>query len=65
MERAAKQVDIETLLAKSDVISLNAPLNSTSEKMMDAAALSKVKRVCLLSIPDGGSLSMMRRLPQR
>ena len=40
---AAKQVDIATLLAESDIISLNAPLNSASEKMIDAAALSKVK----------------------
>ncbi|QSH92655.1 D-2-hydroxyacid dehydrogenase [Treponema medium] len=41
---AAKQVELDTLLAESDVISLNAPLNSASEKMIDAAALAKVKR---------------------
>lgn len=41
---AAKQVDIATLLAESDIISLNAPFNSASEKMIDAAALTKVKQ---------------------
>ena len=40
---AAKQVEFDILLAESDVISLNAPLNSASENMIDAAALSKVK----------------------
>lgn len=40
---AAKQVKLDTLLAEADVISLNAPLNSASEKMIDAAVLAKVK----------------------
>lgn len=40
---AAQQVELDTLLAESDFISLNAPLNSTSEKIINTIALSKVK----------------------
>ena len=51
---AAKQVGLDTLLAESDFISLNTPLNSSSEKMINAAALAKVKPdVCIINTGRG------------
>ena len=51
---AAKQVGLDTLLAESDFISLNTPLNSASEKMINAAALAKVKPdVCIINTGRG------------
>jgi len=44
------------LLAESDIISLNAPLNSASEKMIDAAALTKVKPGVLIINTGRGPL---------
>ena len=53
---AAQQVELATLLAESDVISLNTPLNSASEKMMGAAALTKVKRGAFIINTGRGQL---------
>lgn len=38
------QVDLDTLLRESDVVSLHCPLNTDSEKMMDAEAFGKMKK---------------------
>lgn len=38
-----RQVDLDTLLAESDVVSLHCPLNADSENLMDAAAFSRMK----------------------
>jgi D-3-phosphoglycerate dehydrogenase / 2-oxoglutarate reductase len=42
-ERGARQVDLPTLLAESDVISLHAPLTDQTRHIIDAAALARVK----------------------
>lgn len=38
-----KQVSLDDLLARADVVSLHCPLNADSENMIDAAALAKMK----------------------
>lgn len=38
-----KRVDFDTLLATSDIISVHAPLNSDTEKLMDSKAFAKMK----------------------
>ena len=51
---AAQQVDLDTLLTESDFISLNAPLNNESRRIIDAAALAKVKpHVCIINTGRG------------
>lgn len=52
----AAQVDLDQLLSESDVISLNAPLNSASEKMINAAALAKMKPHTILINTGRGQL---------
>ena len=42
-----EQVDLDTLLAKSDIISVHAPLNEHTEGLMDKAAFSKMKKTCI------------------
>ena len=41
------QVDWETLLAESDIISVHAPLNSYTEDLMNKDAFSKMKKGCI------------------
>jgi len=52
----ARQVDLDTLLSQSDIISLNAPLNSASEKIINAATLAKVKPQTLIINTGRGPL---------
>lgn len=42
-----EQVDLDTLLAKSDIISVHAPLNEHTEGLMDKAAFAKMKKNCI------------------
>jgi lactate dehydrogenase-like 2-hydroxyacid dehydrogenase len=44
----AHRVDLDTLLAESDVVSLHCPLNAESHHMIDAAALSRMKPLSIL-----------------
>ncbi len=37
------QVDLDTLLSESDIVSVHAPLNEYTENLMDAAAFAKMK----------------------
>lgn len=41
------QVDMDTLLASSDIISVHAPLNRYTENLIDQNALSKMKKSCI------------------
>lgn len=43
-----EQVDFDTLLSKSDVISIHAPLTESTEHLMDAAAFRKMKKTAIL-----------------
>ncbi len=43
-----KEVDFETLLKESDILSVHAPLNEVTEHLIDAAALSKMKKSAIL-----------------
>lgn len=53
---AARPVDLDTLLAQSDIISLNAPLNNASEKIINDAALAKVRPHTLIINTGRGQL---------
>lgn len=53
---AAQQVDLDKLLSESDFVSLNAPLNSASEKMINEAALAKMKKGAVLINTGRGQL---------
>ena len=41
------QVDMDTLLMTSDIISVHAPLNQYTENLMDGAAFHKMKSTCI------------------
>lgn len=41
------QVDMDTLLFNSDIISVHAPLNSYTENLIDKTAFSKMKKSCI------------------
>ncbi len=41
------QVDMDTLLASSDIISVHAPLNKYTKNLIDAGALSRMKKSCI------------------
>ena len=41
------QVDLDTLLAESDIISVHAPLNQYTENLIDQNTLKKMKRTCI------------------
>lgn len=43
-----EQVDLDTLLARSDVLSLHCPLSERTRHIMDAAAFEKMKRSAIL-----------------
>ncbi len=45
---AYEQVDFDTLLTTSDIISIHAPLNSTTENLIDEKALQKMKNTAIL-----------------
>ena len=42
-----EQVDLDTLLAESDILSVHAPLNEYTENLMDAKAFDKMKPTCI------------------
>jgi len=42
------QVDFDTLLATSDIISIHAPLNEHTENLINQSTLSKMKPTCIL-----------------
>ena len=53
----AECVDLDTLLAKSDFVSLHCPLFEENAKMINAAAISKMKAgACLINTARGGLL---------
>lgn len=41
------QVSFDELLSSSDILSIHAPLNKATEKLMDARAFSKMKKNCI------------------
>ena len=41
------QVDLDTLLAESDIISVHAPLNQYTENLINKNALKKMKKTCI------------------
>lgn len=41
------QVDLDTLLAESDIISVHAPLNQYTENLINESALKKMKKNCI------------------
>ena len=41
------QTDLETLLTTSDIISVHAPLNENTEKLIGATAFKKMKKTCI------------------
>ena len=43
-----KEVDFETLLRESDILSIHAPLDENTMHLMDATALSKMKKSAIL-----------------
>lgn len=43
-----KQVDLDTLLATSDIVSIHAPLNSTTKDLIGEAELKKMKKTAML-----------------
>ena len=47
-QTGAKRVDLDTLLATSDVVSIHCPLNDDSHHLIDAAALDRMKPTTLL-----------------
>lgn len=53
----AEYVDLDTLLSRSDVISVHCPLSPETEKMIDSAAIAKMKDgAILLNTSRGGLL---------
>ncbi|MBQ7129336.1 MAG: D-2-hydroxyacid dehydrogenase, partial [Clostridia bacterium] len=46
-EKNVKQVDFETLLEKSDIVSLHCPLNEQSKGIMNEQAFAKMKKGAL------------------
>ncbi len=47
VQEGYEQVDLDTLLAKSDIISVHAPLNEYTEGLMNKAAFAKMKNTCI------------------
>ena len=50
------QVDMDTLLASSDIISVHAPLNKYTENLINAAAFKKMKKSCIFLNLGRGSI---------
>ena len=42
-----EQVDFDTLLSKSDIVSVHAPLNEYTKDLMDREAFAKMKKTCI------------------
>lgn len=42
-----RQVDMDTLLSASDIISVHAPLNEYTQNLMDASAFKRMKSTCI------------------
>ena len=55
-EIQAESVDLDTLLAQADIISLHVPLTGQTEKMINAEALSKMKKGAVLVNTARGSV---------
>lgn len=54
-EQTVEKVDLDTLLARSDVISLHAPLTETTRDIINAGTLAKMKKgVFLVNCARGG-----------
>ena len=47
-EKGYEQVDFDTLLRESDILSIHAPLNSYTEKLMDLDAFRRMKKSAVL-----------------
>lgn len=53
--RGAQSVDLPTLLAQSDIVSLHCPLDSSTRNLMDAEAFAKMKKGAIfISMARGG-----------
>lgn len=52
----AKQVDMDTLIARSDIVSLHVPLTEETAQMIDAAAIGNMKRGSLIINTARGAL---------
>lgn len=63
-DETVEQVDFDTLLRESDVVSLHCPLNADSEKMMDRAAFAKMKKGAVLINTARGGLVEERALKE-
>lgn len=50
------QVDLDTLLQNADIISVHAPLNAYTENLINAEALRKMKKSCILLNLGRGSI---------
>ncbi|BCJ95595.1 2-hydroxyacid dehydrogenase [Anaerocolumna cellulosilytica] len=48
IDNTVKQVDFDTLLSSSDIVSIHAPLNERTENLIDASALKKMKSSAIL-----------------
>ena len=51
-----KGVDFDTLLSKSDVISIHAPLNEKQRNLVDGNAMARMKKNCILLNLGRGSI---------
>lgn len=56
------QVDLDTLYASSDVISVHAPLNRFTENLIDKTAFSKMKKSCIFLNLGRGPVVVERAL---
>jgi glycerate dehydrogenase len=63
-EPGVKQVDLNTLVRESDVISLHCPLSPDNAKMVNAELLSKMKRTAFLINTARGGLVNEAELAQ-
>jgi glyoxylate reductase len=61
-ELGAKQVDLDTLLAESDFVSVHADLNDTTRGMFDRAAFRKMKKTAVFVNTARGPLHKQRDL---
>ncbi len=61
-ELAAERVDFETLLSRSDFISVHADLNPTTQGMFNAEAFKKMKRTAVFVNTARGPLHVQRDL---
>jgi D-3-phosphoglycerate dehydrogenase / 2-oxoglutarate reductase len=55
-KRGARQVDLPTLLAQADFVSLHLPLNTETRHLIDAAALAQMKETAFLVNAARGGL---------